>query len=65
MLWFWHIVRQIANEPSGTNGFGYDPMFIPEGFDTTLGHIDAETKNSISHRSKAIKQVYDFIKNHK
>ncbi len=56
---------EIAKEPSGTNGFGYDPMFIPDGFDVTLGHIDAETKNSISHRSKAIKQVYDFLKSKK
>jgi XTP/dITP diphosphohydrolase len=52
---------QMAESPSGTNGFGYDPMFIPDGFDTTLGHIDAETKNKISHRSKAIQQVYKFL----
>ncbi len=56
---------KIALEPSGTNGFGYDPLFIPDGFDTTLGHIDETTKNSISHRSKSIKQVYDFLKNKK
>ena len=56
---------QIALEPSGTNGFGYDPMFIPEGFDTTLGHIDSDTKNKISHRSKSIQQVYEFLKNRK
>ena len=52
---------QMADAPSGTNGFGYDPMFIPDGFDVTLGHIDAEVKNKISHRSKAIQQVYDFL----
>ncbi len=52
---------QMADSPSGTNGFGYDPMFIPDGFETTLGHIDSKTKNQISHRSKAIKQVYDFL----
>ncbi|MBO7244850.1 MAG: RdgB/HAM1 family non-canonical purine NTP pyrophosphatase [Alphaproteobacteria bacterium] len=52
---------QMAESPSGTNGFGYDPMFIPDGFDMTLGNIDAETKNKISHRSKAIQQVYDFL----
>lgn len=53
---------EIAKEPSGTNGFGYDPIFIPEGFDVTLGHIDSDTKNSISHRSKSIRQVYEFLK---
>lgn len=52
---------QMADAPSGTNGFGYDPMFIPDGFDVTLGHIDATVKNKISHRSKAIQQVYDFL----
>ena len=52
---------QMADAPSGTNGFGYDPMFIPDGFDVTLGHIDADVKNKISHRSKAIQQVYDFL----
>lgn len=55
---------EMATTPSGTNGFGYDPMFIPNGFDITLGNIDAETKNKISHRSQAIKQVYDFLKTH-
>lgn len=56
---------QIAKEPSGTNGFGYDPIFIPDGFETTLGHIDSETKNKISHRSKSIQQVYDFLSKRK
>lgn len=56
---------KIASKPSGLNGFGYDPLFIPNGFDVTLGHIDSETKNKISHRSQSIKQVYDFLKNRK
>lgn len=54
----------LAHFPSGTGGFGYDPIFIPEGMETTLGHIPAEIKNKISHRSKALKQVYDFLKTH-
>lgn len=56
---------KIATQPSGTNGFGYDPLFIPNGFDTTLGHIDEKTKNKISHRSEAITKVYNFLKNKK
>ena len=55
---------QIHTHIEGENGFGYDPMFIPDGFDVTLGHIDPEVKNKISHRSKAIQQVYDFLATH-
>lgn len=54
----------LAHFPSGSSGFGYDPMFIPEGMETTLGHIPAEIKNKFSHRGKALKQVYDFLKRH-
>jgi XTP/dITP diphosphohydrolase len=39
---------------SGNGGFGYDPMFVPLGFDKTLGDIDDETKRKLSHRSKAL-----------
>lgn len=56
---------KIAFEPSGTNGFGYDPIFIPNGFETTLGHIDESTKNKISHRSQSIRKVYEFLKTKK
>ncbi len=41
-------------EPRGDKGFGYDPMFIPEGFDRTLGELDDEVKNAISHRGRAL-----------
>ncbi len=54
----------LAHFPSGTGGFGYDPLFIPEGMETTLGHIPADVKNRLSHRFKALKQVYDFLKTH-
>jgi XTP/dITP diphosphohydrolase len=40
--------------PRGDRGFGYDPMFIPEGFDKTLGELDDELKNKISHRGRAL-----------
>lgn len=45
---------KIAMEESGTNGFGYDPMFIPEGYDQTFGILSEEVKNSFSHRSRAL-----------
>lgn len=50
----------------GTNGFGYDPLFIPLGFDKTLGELDYEVKKDFSHRSKALnlaKKVLDIILN--
>lgn len=45
--------------PQGTNGFGYDPFFIPEGFDKSFGVLPKEIKQEISHRSKAL---HKFIK---
>jgi len=44
----------VITEPRGENGFGYDPCFVPEGFDKTLGELDDETKKGLSHRSKAL-----------
>ena len=45
----------VLNKQIGENGFGYDPMFIPNGFDKTLGELGAEIKKEFSHRSKALK----------
>ena len=44
----------VLNKQIGENGFGYDPMFIPNGFDKTLGELGAEIKKEFSHRSKAL-----------
>jgi len=55
----------VINQARGNNGFGYDPMFIPKGFDKTLGELDDATKKSLSHRTKALnlaKYIIDVIK---
>ncbi len=51
----------IAIEKAGTNGFGYDPIFIPEGYDQTFAQLSEEVKLAHSHRSKAIEKVVAFI----
>ena len=52
------IVRgRIAEEEYGQGGFGYDPVFIPEGYDKTFGELPASIKNSISHRSRALQAL--------
>ncbi len=52
----------IAREPSGSGGFGYDPLFIPDGCDTSFAALGAEIKNKISHRARALAQAKEIIR---
>ena len=51
----------IAVEAAGTGGFGYDPVFVPEGFAQTAAELDPEVKNSMSHRFLAMQQMADYL----
>ncbi len=56
------VVRgRIAEEEYGNGGFGYDPVFIPEGYDKTFGELPAEVKNNISHRARALQSLVKHI----
>ena len=52
----------ITETQSGQEGFGYDPIFQPDGFDTTFAEMSAEAKNRISHRAKAFEQLVNYLK---
>ena len=56
------VVRgRIATEEYGQGGFGYDPIFIPEGYDKTFGELPADLKNSISHRARAMEALVKIL----
>lgn len=55
------IEGEITEEPRGSNGFGYDPVFHLPSFGKTVAELDDKTKNAISHRAKAIGGLRDFI----
>lgn len=51
----------VAYEPRGNNGFGYDPLFIPQGYRSTFAELSAEVKNSVSHRAIAVNKLIDYL----
>lgn len=51
----------ITNERSGENGFGYDPVFLPDGYDVTFAQMDLKDKNEISHRARAVRKLVKFL----
>lgn len=51
----------ISMQLRGDQGFGYDPVFIPDGYETTFAEMDSIEKNKISHRKKAIQKLLDFL----
>ncbi len=52
---------RISTEERGSNGFGYDPIFIPEGSDKTFAEMSTDEKNGVSHRGKAVRKVASFL----
>lgn len=53
----------IISEKRGSEGFGYDPIFVPEGYDQTFAELGADIKNGISHRARAVAKLADFLNN--
>lgn len=56
------IMGQIIHEPRGKNGFGYDPLFVPDGYNLTSAELNLNEKNKISHRAKAFNSLLKLLK---
>ena len=54
----------IAYAPQGDNGFGYDPLFLPDGYDCSMAELRPEEKNAISHRGNALKILKEELRNY-
>ncbi len=53
----------IAESAAGCGGFGYDPLFVPDGFDVSFAEMSPEQKNAISHRGRAVRKLAEFLQN--
>ena len=52
----------VIDTPTGANGFGYDPVFVPEGFSETFGELSGDVKREISHRARASKKIIAYLR---
>jgi XTP/dITP diphosphohydrolase len=52
---------RIANSPMGEDGFGYDPIFVPEGYQESFAQLPMDIKNKLSHRAIAVQQLLTFL----
>jgi XTP/dITP diphosphohydrolase len=59
-----HVEGRIIDEKRGTGGFGYDPVFVPDGFEKTFAEMTLDEKNKISHRALAVKKLIAFLKDY-
>ncbi len=57
------IKGKIIENMAGENGFGYDPIFVPEGYEETFAQLSSEIKNTISHRARAMEKFLSYINN--
>lgn len=55
----------ITSEKRGSQGFGYDPVFLPDGFDRTFAEMDVQEKNTLSHRARAVKKLVHYLNERK
>ena len=55
---------KISEKPAGNGGFGYDPIFVPVGYDVSVAEISEDEKNLISHRGRALRKVLEFLKSY-
>lgn len=58
-----HCEGRIDSSPSGKGGFGYDPLFIPNGYDVSFAELGENVKNTLSHRAKALEKLRRFLRN--
>jgi XTP/dITP diphosphohydrolase len=62
-LWAEGEVRgKVITEPRGEGGFGYDPLFVPEGFSKTMAELSTQEKNRISHRGMAVRKLVKLLR---
>jgi XTP/dITP diphosphohydrolase len=55
------VYGRIGYEPKGSGGFGYDPVFIPDGYDKTFAELGSDIKDKISHRANALKKLNEYL----